>query len=459
MTPTASLTTGSVYRTLFTFTLPILAGNVLQSINGSINAIWIGKFLGAAALTGANNANIVMFLLLGSVFGITLASTILIAQAYGAQKREEAKRVVGTSASFFFVLSIIVSVLGFFMSPFILRWMGTPGDALDLGITYLKVMFLAIPASYAFFFVSGALRGAGDSKTPFKFLLLSVILDVALNPLFIFGWGPIPALGIAGSGLATLVSQCIALAALMRHVYRSKNPLAIHHGERHLLRVDWGIVRSIVLKGIPMGLQMVVLALSMVIFLRVVNRFGSDTAAAFAADMQLWNYVQMPALALGAAVSSMAAQNIGAGLWDRVKTTARAGIAFNFLMTGIPVLLIYLTERQTVGIFLPSGSPSVDIAVGINHIVLWSFPLFGITMVLSGVVRAAGAVMAPLVMLVIALLLVRAPLAEYGIIHWGAEGVWWSFTISAMVAAALSIAYYSAGTWRSARMRVDSPAG
>lgn len=458
MKPTASLTTGSVYRTLLVFTLPILAGNVLQSINGSINAIWIGKFLGAAALTGANNANIVMFLLLGSVFGITLASTILVAQAYGAQKLAEAKRVVGTSATFFFVLSILVSILGFFMSPLILRWMGTPGDALDLGIAYLKVMFLAIPASYAFFFVSGALRGAGDSKTPFRFLLLSVLLDIALNPLFIFGWGPVPALGIAGSGLATLVSQCIALAALMRHVYGTRNPLAIHGEERHLLRVDWGIVKSIVLKGIPMGLQMVVLAFSMILFLRVVNRFGSDTAAAFAADMQLWNYVQMPALALGAAVSSMAAQNIGAGLWDRVKITARAGIAFNFVMTGIPVLLIYLTERQTVGIFLPPGSPSVDIAIGINHIVLWSFPLFGITMVLSGVVRAAGAVMAPLLMLVVALLLVRAPLAEYGIIHWGAEGVWWSFTFSAMVAAVLSIAYYSAGSWRSARMRVDTSA-
>jgi putative MATE family efflux protein len=459
MKPIASLTTGSVYRTLFTFTLPILAGNILQSINGSINAVWIGKFLGAAALTGANNANIVMFLLLGSVFGITLASTILIAQAYGAGKLDEAKRVTGTSASFFFVLSILVSIGGFFASPYILIWMGTPGDALAQGITYLKVMFLAIPASYAFFFVNGALRGAGDSKTPFKFLLLSVVLDVALNPLFIFGWGPIPALGIAGSGLATLVSQTVAFAALMAHVYRTRNPLAIHRGESHLLRVDWGVIRSIVFKGIPMGLQMVVLALSMVLFLRVVNRFGSDTAAAFAADMQLWNYVQMPALALGAAVSSMAAQNIGAGLWDRVRSTARAGVAFNFLMTGIPVILIYLTERQSVGVFLPSGSASVDIAIEINHIVLWSFPLFGITMVLSGVVRAAGAVMAPLIMLVIALLLVRAPLAEYGITHWGAEGVWWSFTISAMVAALLSIAYYSVGTWRSARMRVDtSPA-
>jgi putative MATE family efflux protein len=459
MKPIASLTTGSVYRTLFTFTLPILAGNILQSINGSINAVWIGKFLGAAALTGANNANIVMFLLLGSVFGITLASTILIAQAYGAGKLDEAKRVTGTSASFFFVLSILVSIGGFFASPYILIWMGTPGDALAQGITYLKVMFLAIPASYAFFFVNGALRGAGDSKTPFKFLLLSVVLDVALNPLFIFGWGPIPALGIAGSGLATLVSQTVAFAALMAHVYRTRNPLAIHRGESHLLRVDWGVIRSIVFKGIPMGLQMVVLALSMVLFLRVVNRFGSDTAAAFAADMQLWNYVQMPALALGAAVSSMAAQNIGAGLWDRVRSTARAGVAFNFLMTGIPVILIYLTERQSVGVFLPSGSASVDIAIEINHIVLWSFQLFGITMVLSGVVRAAGAVMAPLIMLVIALLLVRAPLAEYGITHWGAEGVWWSFTISAMVAALLSIAYYSVGTWRSARMRVDtSPA-
>lgn len=456
MKPVASLTTGSVYRTLFTFTLPILAGNVLQSINGSINSIWIGKFLGAAALTGANNANIVMFLLLGAVFGITLASTILIAQAYGAQKLDEAKRVVGTSASFFFVLSLLVALGGFFMSPLILVWMGTPGDALDLGIAYLKVMFLAIPASYAFFFVNGALRGAGDSKTPFKFLLLSVALDIVLNPIFIFGWGPIPELGIAGSGLATLVSQCVAVAALMRHIYRTRNPLAIRRDERHLLKMDVGIVRSIVLKGIPMGLQMIVLALSLVLFLRVVNRFGSDTAAAFAADMQLWNYVQMPALALGAAVSSMAAQNIGAGLWDRVKATARAGIAFNFLMTGIPVLLIYWMERQMVGIFLPAGSPSIDIAIGINHIVLWSFPLFGITMVLSGVVRAAGAVMAPLVMLIIALLLVRAPLAEYGIVHWGAEGVWWSFTVSAMVAALLSIAYYSAGTWRSARMRVDT---
>ncbi|MFZ9708566.1 MAG: MATE family efflux transporter [Steroidobacteraceae bacterium] len=449
----ATLTSGSIPRTLFAFALPILAGNVMQSINGSINSIWIGKFLGAAALTGANNANIVMFLLLGAVFGITLASTILIARSLGAGDVADARRVTGTSASFFCVLSFVFAIGGFFASPAILLWMDTPADALAFGADYLRVMFVALPASYGFFFISAALRGAGDSKTPLRFLVLSVVLDILLNPLFIFGWGPLPGFGIAGSALATLVAQFVALGAILRHVYLQRHPLVIHRADAALLRVDWSIVRVIITKGVPMGLQMIVLALSAALFLRVVNRFGSDTAAAFAADTQLWNYVQMPALALGAAVSSMAAQNIGAGLWDRVAATARVGILFNFLLTGVPVLLLYLSEGFIIGIFLPPDSPALEIAIHANHIILWSYPLFGIAMVLSGVVRAAGAVVPPLLILVVALLIVRAPLAEYSLTHWGVDGVWWSFSLSAIIAAALSAAYYLAGSWRSATLR------
>lgn len=454
----AKLTTGSIPRTLFTFALPILLGNVMQSVNGSINAIWIGKYLGPAALTGANNGNIVVFLLFGAVFGLTMAATIMIGRAVGAGETAEAKRVVGSSATFFFVVSLLLAALGFLLAPAILHWMGTPEDARAYGIDYLRVLFLALPASNAFFFVSAALRGAGDSRTPFRFLAVSVVLDIVLNPLFIFGWGPVPPLGIAGSALATLVAQCVALGLLMRHVYGVKHPLALHADERQLLRIDWGIVRTLVGKGIPMGLQMMVLSTSAVLFLGIVNGFGSTTAAAFAADMQLWNYVQMPALALGAAVSSMAAQNIGAGHWDRVGTIAKVGVLFNFLLTGGLVVLLYLAERRGVGLFLPAGSPAVDIAVHVNHIILWSFPLFGVSMVLSGVVRAAGAVIAPLLILALALLVVRAPLAWYSVDHWGADGVWWSFSISAIVAALLSTAYYLHGSWRKARMG-PAPAG
>jgi Na+-driven multidrug efflux pump len=156
----AKLTTGSIPRTLFTFALPILLGNVMQSVNGSINAIWIGKYLGPAALTGANNGNIVVFLLFGAVFGITMAATIMIGRAVGAGETAEAKRVVGSSASFFFAVSLLLAALGFLLAPSILHWMGTPEDARAYGIDYLRVLFVALPASNAFFFVSAALRAA-----------------------------------------------------------------------------------------------------------------------------------------------------------------------------------------------------------------------------------------------------------------------------------------------------------
>ena len=300
----AQLTTGPISRTLFMFALPILMGNVLQSLNGSVNAIWVGSYLGTAALTATNNSNIVMFLLLGAVFGFTMASTILVAQSVGAGKMAEAKRVVGTSATFFFVLSLLFALLGVALSPSILAWMGTPDDALPLGVTYMRVMFLALPASYAFFFVNAALRGAGDSKTPFIFLLMSVVLDIALNPLLIFGLGPIPRMGIGGSAAATLISQTLSLLAMLRYIYVKKVPLALHAGEWHLLRIDWQIVRTLVVKGIPMGLQMIVLSSSMVLFMRVVNRFGSDTAAAFAAAFFAFFGLTAPASGWGGAATA-----------------------------------------------------------------------------------------------------------------------------------------------------------
>ncbi len=455
----SQLTTGSIPKTLFTFTLPILMGNVLQSLNGSVNAIWVGKFLGPAALSATANANTVMFLLLGAVFGITMAATILIAQHMGARKPAEAKRVVGTSATFFLGIAVLISALGLPSARVILGWMGTPADSIDYAVAYMRVMLLALPPSYAFFFVMAALRGAGDSKTPFYFLVLSVALDIVLNPLLIFGVGPLPAMGIAGSATATLIAQVVSLLAMLRHIYRRGNSLALHRGELHLLRPDPAILRTLVIKGIPMGLQMIVLSSSMVMMFAVVNPFGSTTAAAFAAAMQLWNYVQMPALALSAAVSSMAAQNIGAGFWDRVREIARTGVGFNFLMTGIPILLLYLLNKHAVGLFLPSGSPSLEIAVHLNRIILWSFVMFGVSMVLSGVMRAAGAVIAPLLFLFISLWVIRVPLSFWAADRYGPDGIWWSFALSAFLSMVMAAAYYLHGGWKRARMTASSAAG
>jgi putative MATE family efflux protein len=447
-----SLTEGSISRGLLQFALPILFANVLQSLNGSINSIWVGRFLGEAALTATSIANTVMFLLIGAAFGIAMAATILIGQSIGAKDMVEAKRVVGTSATFFGGISVAMAITGLVICEPLLLAMRTPADSLPLAIAYMRVIFLALPCLYMYAFVMAVLRGAGDSKTPFYFMLLSVVIDIGLNPVFIFGLGPIPRLGIAGSALATFVSQAVSLTAMILHLYRRRHLLVLHKDELRMLRLNWTVVGTLVKKGIPMSAQMLVLSLSGVLMVSIVNHFGVDTAAAFGASLQLWNYIQMPAFAVGMAVSAMAAQNVGARKWDRVASIARVGVVYALLLTGSVITVLEILNTRAYALFLPVGSAAMEAAVHINRIATPSFVFFGITLVLFGVVRATGAVMAPLITLTISLLAVRVPLAEAFIDRWGANSVWWSFPLSSAFAATLAVLYYKYGGWRSAHM-------
>jgi len=451
-----SLTQGSIPVELFRFTLPILFANILQSLNGSVNSIWVGRYLGEAALTATSNANTVMFLLIATAFGVALAATILIGQSIGANDIAETKRVVGTSASFFAGVSVAMAVAGLILCRPLLLAMSTPADSLPLAVAYMRVIFLAVPFLYMYAFMMAVLRGAGDAKTPFYFMLLSVAIDIALNPLLIFGLGPLPPLGIAGSALATFIAQAVGLGALIRHLYRKRHLLVLHSDELRLLKVDWSIVGTLVRKGIPMSAQMLVISLSAVLMITLVNRFGVDTTAAFGAGLQLWNYIQMPAFAVGMAASAMTAQNVGAGKWQRVTRIARTGVLYSIALTGSVVLVIELLDRYIFGLFLPAASNALAIASHMNRIVTPAFIFFGISVSLFGVVRATGAVMAPLIVLAISLLAVRFPLAELFLDRYRVEAIWWSFPISSVLSSILALAYYRYGDWRHASMRAPS---
>jgi putative MATE family efflux protein len=443
-----SLTDGSIPRALLVFSLPILLGNLLQSVNGSVNAIWVGKYLGEAAFAAAGNANLLMFLLFGVMFGFFMASTIMVAQCVGAKDVAKAKHVVGTAAVFFLCLSLVMGLAGFVLAQRLLAQLATPPDAQPLALAYMRIIFLALPFMGGLFFIMAVLRGAGDSRTPFLFLLMAVVLDILLNPLLIFGWGPVPRLGIVGSATATLIAQGASFTALVVHLYRIDHFLCIHRKELRLFLVDWSLLRIMVTRGIPMGLQMFVVSSSIIALVSLVNRFGSEETAAFNAAMQLWNYVQMPALAIAAAVSSMAAQNVGAGRWDRVSRVATTGVAFNFASAGVLIGAVYLLNRAALGLFLPATGAAIAIAAHLNLIVLWSYAFFGMSMVFYGVVRATGAVVAPLIMLAIALWGVRVPFAYLMLARWGADAIWWSFPLASLVSLSLSAGYYRLGGWR-----------
>jgi putative MATE family efflux protein len=451
------LTTGPIGKTLILFALPVLGSNILQSLNGSANAIWVSHVLGEAALTATSNANQIFFLMLGAVFGVSQAANIMIGQAVGANDRALAKKVIGTCTTFFIVLSVAVGVAGGLLTPHILDAMATPAEARGDAIAYLRVIFAAMPFMYFFTFVMMAQRGTGDSRTPFYFALLQVGLDITLNPLLIMGVGPFPKLGIAGSATSTLIAQTFTLAVMLVHLYRKKSILVLRPSEARLLIPDFSIIKALVLKGLPMGFQMIVISLAAVTMMSLVNGFGVHTSAAYGAAAQLWTYIQMPAMALGAAVSSMAAQNVGAGKMDRVERVARIGAAYAILFTGVPILLIYLADPWVLRAFLPGSSPSLPIAVHINAIVLWGFVPFGVAFIFSGVVRATGAVWPPLLAMVISLWGVRVPLANLLLPHLGADAIWISFPIGSAMTCALAGGYYLWGGWRNARMLHVTP--
>ena len=434
------------------FSLPVLGGNALQTLNGSVNQFWVSHTLGVSAITAIGNSNIVMMMMLGSIFGISMAANILIAQAVGAGDLKTVKKVMGTAVAFFMALAVLIGAIGYFTAPGILALMGTPAVSRAEAEIYLRIVFLAMPFMCLFAFLQMAQRGAGDSKTPFYFLGLAILLDICLNPMLIRGIGPFPRLGIAGSACSTLIGQGVSLVCLIVTLYRIKSPLMLTWRDLHLLKPDLAISSQLLLRGLPMGFQMLVMSGAAMVMISFVNSFGAVTAAAYTAASQVWTYVQMPGMALGASISSMAAQNIGAGRWDRVGKIAISGVLSSLVITGSIALAIYLAGDATLHLFLPSNSPAMAIAHHINETVLWSLALFSITFALSGIVRSTGAVVVPLLILAFSVAVIRIPFAMVLIPRWGADAIWWSFPLGTVVSAGLSALYYQFGGWRKVRM-------
>jgi putative MATE family efflux protein len=442
------LITGPVAMTLLLFALPSLGVNILQSLNNSVNAVWIGRFLGEEALAATSNAGMIIFLMFSTLFGFSMATTILIGQAMGRRDIENVRRTMGSSLGLFALAGIAAALLGWLFAPSLLRLLATPDAAYPLALTYLRVMFLCMPTSFVMILLSSSLRGVGDAVTPMWTSFLNIGLDIVLNPILILGLGPIPAMGIAGSALATVLAGLVSVMVLMYWIYAKDLTIRLRGPELAWLKPDPKILKLIARNGLPIGLSMIIMSGSALVMIGLINREGVDTAAAFGVMNQLWSYVQMPAVAVGSAVSAMVAQNIGAGRWDRVGKVALAGVAINVAMTAFILAAITIFARPLLELFLNPDSPAIPIGIHINHVIGWSYLLMGISMVLTFVVRANGAVVGPLVILIIAAILVRFTVG-FGL-HptMGAEAIWLAFIAAGIVSFLLSVGYYFHGGWK-----------
>lgn len=442
------LTRGPILKTLIAFSIPLLIGNLIQTINGTINAIWVGRLIGENALAATTNANGVMFLIFALIFGFGMASNVRVGQHFGARNISATRQTFGSGLGFTVGIAIAAGVIGALTAPWLLTLLGTPSGSYDLAITYLRVIFFSIPFGAANMMIGMGMRGVGDAKAPMIATVITVVLDIVLNPLLIVGWGPVPAFGIAGSAFASFIAGMGGVAYLIWQTYAQDLPLRLKGEEFRYLLPKRGELAYILGKGMPMGAQMLLVSSAQMVMIGLVNREGIDSTAAYGASMQLWNYLQMPAFAISSAVSAMVAQNIGAGNHGRVSEVTNAGIKANLAMTGVLATILVLAAHPLLSVFLGSSSPALPIAQHMQYIVTWSFVVMGASMIVGGTMRSYGVVWLPLVFMFLSFYPVR--LGFYFLVypHWGADALWWSFPVATCFSVLCTWLLYTRGAWR-----------
>ncbi|MDA1613582.1 MATE family efflux transporter [Bacillus cereus] len=441
-----------IWKSMSMFLVPLLLSNVLQSVGQLFGMVVVGRSLGVNDLAAISAFFPLFFLLVSFVIGIGSGSSILIGQAFGAKNEDRLKAIVGTTLTFTFIIGVVLAIVGSIFAMDIMRLMGTPENIIEISVHYARILFISMPVLFLYFAYTTFMRGTGDSKTPFYFLIVSTALNMILLPILIFGWLGAPKLDVYGAAYASVISTVITFIVMLVYLKKKNHPLQLDSTVRKYLRMDWDLLKLLLRLGIPASINMILVSLSEIAVIAFVNRYGSDATAAYGVVNQVASYVQMPAVSLGITVSIFAAQSIGANQFDRLQKVVKAGIIMNYVIGGVLISLIYLFSRDILSLFLTSQT-TIEIAHSLVMITLWSYLIFGHAQIISATMRASGTVLWPTVIGVVSIWLVEVPVAYYLSYHTslGIEGIWIGYPAAFIVSLILQYAYYKL-SWQKKRI-------
>lgn len=421
---------------------PISCSIVLGVIDTSVNVIWVGRELGDVSVAALSNANLLWSVLFAAAFGISTAGSVRVARSIGQGNPRGAKEALLVMVSVAIAVSLLCVLPVAIWAAGLLRCAGTPAVSLDQGIAYLRVMLISIPLAYPNATIIAALQAAGDRRVGFYVSLVVILIDATLNPILILGVGPIPRLGIVGSALATVTSQAVVLVGLGWYLLREGAALRVRLADVSLPSNIFISARGLLCEGTPTAILFLWTGFEEVLMISLVNRFGADVTAAYGVMTQIWGYILIPATALSLAITSMAAENIGAGRWDRARAAIRLALAYGAVASVVLVALADTVGGRAYELFLPPGSPSLAFASQINVDATWSLIFISGFTVWVGVLRAVSSVWAPLAISA-GVLAVRFPVTAALLEHWRSQAIWWSFPASAVATAALAVLHGS----------------
>ena len=434
------LSVGKESRIIFQFAVPMLVGNVFQQLYTIINSIIVGNFIGKQALAAVGASFPLLFTLISLVIGVGIGATIIIAQYFGAKDIKNVIRTIDTLLIFMFFASILVTVVSLLISKPIFKLIQLPDDILPYAVDYFNIYMLGSVFFFGFNSISSILRGMGDSKTPLYFLIISTVLNIALDLIFVVGFK----LGVKSVAWGTVISQAVAL--IIAIIYLNKTHDFINLSWRKL-QFDRAIMNKSLKIGFPVGFQQAFVALSMLAMYWLVNRFGTDATAAYSVVFRIDTFASMPAMNFAMALSAFVGQNLGAQKPERI----RRGLISTFYMTSAFSVVISLIgiffAGQVMRVF--TNDPDV-IAIGKDYlqIVTGFYIVFSSMFVVGGVMRGAGDTFIPMLITFFALWVVRIPVGYFLSQKWGYHGIWWAVPIAWVVGLGLSFTYYKTGRWK-----------
>jgi putative MATE family efflux protein len=443
-----------LWKSYLAFLVPMIASNMLQATSGTVNNIYLGQMLGVGAMASVSAVFPVLFFLIAFMIGLGSGAAVLIGQAWGAKELDRVKAIAGTTLMVGLISGLFVALFGGTYTEPILLALGTPTDILQGATAYGRVMLIGAPAIFIFLLATSMLRGVGDTKTPLFTLLISTAVSMLLTPALIRGWGGLPQLGVVSGAYAAGASFVIAMGwmawYLLGHQHpktpSGKHPLAPDKRFFKHLRIDKVILGKVLKIGLPTGMSMITVSLAEIAVLFLVNRFGSQATAAYGAVNQIVNYVQFPAISIAIAASILGAQAIGAGRGHMLGKIAKTGILLNLVLTGSLVIIGLLFSRTIIGLFITDPNV-VDVAKTLLDIMLWSSVIMGMSMVLSGLMRASGEVVVPTAITMFCIICIEIPSAWVLSGIYGINGIWAAYPITFISMLILQATYYRL-VWR-----------
>lgn len=476
------LNDNNIIKLLIRLSIPIILANILQTLFQLADTFWVGK-LGKQEVAAISISFPIIFLLISLGIGLTTAGTILVAQFKGKIDKTESKRehkrnqvrntnqkneqkskenkeqtktqesneqinkISSQMISLTIIFGLIITILGLFLTPFLINLMNTEEKVTDFAIQYLKISFLGIIPIFGFSAFQALLRGIGNVKTPMYVILIAVIFNFILDPLFIFGFGFIPSLSVSGAAIATVISQGLAFIVGVYSLFLGKHKIKIHFRD---LKPDLTIFKKIFFLGFPVSIEQSVRALALTFMTYIVARFETSIIASFGIASRITSFAIIPAIGFSIATSTLVGYSLGGRKIKRAEEISEKSILLSFYFLYFLGIILFIFAEPITRVFIPNDPDVILEGARLIRILCLTFGFLGIQQIIDGILIGSGRTYLAMFLSILSLWIIRLPLAFILSMYTPLSytGIWLSFPITDMIAFVLAFIIYKRGKWK-----------